>query len=154
MKRKIELVLFIILIFVLISVAYLKFFKKVNNINILGYSFFIVKTGSMEPSINMGELIIVKEKSNYNRGDIITYYDGNIFVTHRIVEISDNSYFTKGDANNERDIGISEDNIIGNVIYHSAFLGKIITDYLHIIIITYVIINLTIYFLKKIMAIN
>ncbi|MBR3697841.1 MAG: hypothetical protein IKM97_06300 [Clostridia bacterium] len=48
----------------------------------------IVVTGSMEPSINIKEMIVIKEQKDYKIGDIVTYKDNNNnFVTHRIVNI-------------------------------------------------------------------
>lgn len=146
MKKKIELILFIILICILLFVIYLKFFVKVKNIEILGYSFFIVKTGSMEPNINAGELIIVKNKNEYKKGEIITYKENDVYITHRIIDKNGNTYITKGDSNNEKDSEIRYEDILGKVIFHSEFLGKIITDYLSFIIIAYIGINIILYF--------
>ena len=140
MKRKIEVIICILLIILLIFVLYQKYIKNVEHIKVFGYSFFIVKTGSMEPNINMGELIIVKENKEYNLGDVITYYDGNVFITHRVIDKSENVYLTKGDMNNEYDEKVNYGNIIGKVIFHSEILGKIITKYLKIIISIYIVV--------------
>ena len=139
MRKKIGIVICIVLLIILIYVVYLKFFLKVSNINLLGYSFFIVKTGSMEPEILSGELIIVRKQDIYENGEIITYKENESFVTHRIITIDDNIYITRGDANNENDDGVKKEDILGKVIFHSYFLGKIITDYLKIIIIIYAV---------------
>ena len=140
MRRKLEIVICIILIVLLIFVVYQKYIIKVKNIKLFGYSFFIVKTGSMEPNISMGELIIVKENNKYNIGDIITYYDGNVFVTHRVINKYKNLYLTKGDMNNELDEEVKKENIIGKVIFHSKLLGILITDYIKIIICLYIMV--------------
>lgn len=139
------MILFIILICILILVIYLKFIAKVKNIEIFGYSFFIVKTGSMEPVIDAGEFIIVKRENNYKEDEIITYKENDVYITHRIVEKDNDKYITKGDANNEKDSEIRENNILGKVVFHSKILGKIITDYFSFIIIFYIGINLIIY---------
>ena len=139
MKRKLEYVICIILIILLIFILYLKFIKKVENIKLFGYSFFIVKTGSMEPNINIGELIIVKEKEDYNIGKIVTYHDEGIFITHRIINKKDNIYFIKGDNNNVFDEKVLKENIIGEVIFHSLFLGIFITKYLKILLLGYIL---------------
>ena len=140
MKRKIEVIICILLIILLIFVLYQKYIKNVEHIKVFGYSFFIVKTGSMEPNINMGELIIVKENKEYNLGDVITYYDGNVFITHRVIDKSENVYLTKGDMNNEYDEKVNYGNIIGKVIFHSKLLGILITDYIKIIICLYIMV--------------
>ena len=94
----------IVLVIILIQVLYLKFVIKENPINFFGYSFLIVTTGSMEPEINSGELIIIKKKDKYENKDIVTYVDKDGFlVTHRIIEIDDFNMITKGDGNDLKD---------------------------------------------------
>lgn len=82
-----------------------------------GYSAFEVKTGSMKPTISPSDVIIVKSEKNPNVNDIITYKNKNDFITHRVVEKSDNNYITKGDANNTRDGAITSDEIVGKVAH-------------------------------------
>lgn len=139
MKKKLECIICILLIGLLFFVLYLKFIKKAENINLFGYSFFIVKTGSMEPNIKIGELIIVKEKSDYDIGKIVTYYDEDAFITHRIINKKDNIYFIKGDNNNVFDEKVLKENIIGEVIFHSLFWGIFITKYLKILLLVYIL---------------
>ena len=149
LRKKIEVTVCMFLICVLIFVAYLKFFLKVRSIDVFGYSFFIVKTGSMEPEIIAGELIIVKKQDDYKKDEIITYKENDIYVTHRIVEKKGNSYVTKGDANNENDFEITNNDILGKVVFHSFFGGKLVSEYLGIIIIIYIIINIIIWAWKN-----
>jgi signal peptidase I len=87
--------------------------------------FMVVTTGSMEPTINVGDLIYVKgvSPSDLVVGDIITFippsdYIRGARVTHRIVSISyteDEIYFkTQGDNNPSIDPWtITSDDIIG-----------------------------------------
>ena len=85
--------------------------------NIFGYSFFQVKTGSMSGTMEVGDIIIVKLTKDANKDDIITYEKDNILITHRIVEIQEEKIITKGDANNSEDEPISKDKVIGKVVY-------------------------------------
>ena len=86
----------------------------------------IVITGSMEPTINIKELIIIKEQKYYCIGDIITYRDyNNNLVTHRIVKISENEIITRGDNNTVSDRPINIKRIEGKVVYHSIVIGEI-----------------------------
>lgn len=85
----------------------------------------VVTTGSMEPTIKVGDLIYVKgvSPSDLQVGDIITFtppsdYVRGSLVTHRIVEIiyvnDDISFKTKGDNNDSTDPWtISSDAIVG-----------------------------------------
>lgn len=72
---------------------------------------YVVLSGSMEPEIPTGSVVVVDgRKKEWNPGDVITYRRGNMVVTHRIVEKSEEGYYTKGDANAEEDAGIVLEN--------------------------------------------
>lgn len=76
-------------------------------VTVAGYSLLHVITGSMEPTISVGDYVIVKheDSSTLVAGDIIAYYtkDPQIYglpVIHRIHEVKDDGTFvTWGDAN-------------------------------------------------------
>lgn len=71
---------------------------------VLGYSQYIVTTGSMEPSLSPGDLIFVKAQETYELGDVVTFYDnGGATVTHRIMGKVSGQFITQGDANNTED---------------------------------------------------
>src|SRR6266498_1989012 len=59
----------------------------------------VVRSGSMEPTLPVGSLIVAKKQSHYQVGDVITFKQGNSFVTHRINNIENGAFQTKGDAN-------------------------------------------------------
>ena len=102
-----------------------------------GIKLYTVMSGSMEPTIGLGSLILVKGQPGYQPGDIITYKlaeDANnprpkVTATHRIFAIKDNigqlEFVTKGDANDQPDSGpVRADLIIGKVIAHLPYLGR------------------------------
>ena len=74
---------------------------------------FIVITGSMEPEIFGGDLVITKtvDPATLEVGDIISFSDGNSVITHRIIEITEEdgqtAFVTKGDANNAADVNLA-----------------------------------------------
>ena len=119
-----------IIVFNLIIITKRVVFKD-NSPSIFGYSYFSVLTGSMEPAINVGDIIIVKN-GEYHINDIISYKDGDSVVTHRIVDIFTNEegkelYTTKGDNNNTEDrVPISKEDVYGRVIRVIPKLGNII----------------------------
>jgi len=90
-----------------------------------------VVSGSMEPSIKTGSVVLVKPVSDYKIGDVITFEQisrTKAPITHRIYDIkitgSQPVYITKGDANNapdEKERKKSE--IIGKVIFDIPYLG-------------------------------
>ena len=85
----------------------------------------VVLSGSMEPELSTGDMLIVAERESYSVGDVIVYQDGRTSVTHRIVAISDDEVITRGDANNTDDAPISIDNIKGRVVFVVPFIGYI-----------------------------
>ncbi len=108
---------------------------------LFNYKLYFVASGSMQPTFRINELIVVKVTNNskeYEIGDIITFFDKNIEsnVTHRIVELTENNVYTKGDYNNTRDLyPVTYANIIGKVIWSSYFLGCLLLKYKYILII-------------------
>lgn len=94
----------------------------------------IVKSGSMEPSIPVGSIVVVKPAATYVAGDVITFGKDSgreIPTTHRIANIQTESgstlYTTKGDANEEADSEqILRDDIIGKVFVHVPYAGYVL----------------------------
>lgn len=78
--------------------------------NLLGYQLKTVLSGSMEPVISTGSVILVKQAKadeSFHKGDIITYKTSDgILITHRIIEMKDgeNAMITMGDNNNSPDL--------------------------------------------------
>ncbi len=94
-----------------------------------------VQTGSMEPVLSPGDLIIVRKQpvANYRPGDVITFInpaDRSQTITHRIVERADGPYrsvfTTKGDANATADRAISENLILGRQVASVPLLGRVV----------------------------
>lgn len=152
MKRIIELLkdlLIIFLVIILINVLYSKFILKEYPTKLFGNALLIVTTGSMEPTIESGELVVVKEQEIYEIGDVVTYKDNEGFlITHRIVEKDKESIVTKGDANNLNDEKSLLKNVEGKVIYHSKILGDFILYWLKPIVVAYLVLILIINLFK------
>lgn len=124
MKHVIKFIIFSLILSIIINIIYCKFIKKSEINQLFGYSCLKVLTGSMEPEIKAGENIIIKKSNDYKIGDIITFItkDGEI-ITHRIVSIENENYYTKGDYNNAQDIEpITINQIYGKVIFHFSSL--------------------------------
>ncbi len=67
-----------------------------------GYHASYIATGSMEPALKPGDLIITKKVSiaDLSPGDIVLYSAGRRQICHRIITIAaDGSIITKGDTN-------------------------------------------------------
>lgn len=131
-----NIVFYIILISLLsISFTLIKYKKEGTQPSIMGNKFFSVLTGSMEPTIMTGDLIITKQvkPQQIKVGDIITFAspNSNNITTHRVIEVinenEDIKYITKGDANNTKDPSPVEDEmLIGKVEKCIPKLGQII----------------------------
>jgi len=107
-----------------------------------GYSFFKVVTGSMEPNLRVGELIITDDIpiEKLQLGDIVSFRSqsadmyGNI-ITHRVVDMGKNSegeiiLLTKGDNNLSTDSSyVYKSNYVGKVVWSSgnSIISSLIT---------------------------
>ena len=93
--------------------------------SIMGYKFMTVLTGSMEPKVKTGDLIIVKpiHAELLQVNDVITYRIGNgTLVTHRIIDLFTQDgeiiFQTKGDANNIEDEKlVQSEQIVGSMVF-------------------------------------
>ena len=77
-------------------------------------------SGSAEDHIEVGDLIftVKPNTAELKKGDIISFMEGDIAVTHRIVDVTTDangkrSFITKGDANNTEDPAVGEDAVFG-----------------------------------------
>lgn len=97
--------------------------------SVFGFSFLRVATGSMEPTIPTGSLIIVRETDaeKIQVGDVICFYSTDPQIkgvpnTHRVVEVQQEngsiSFVTQGDAAYEPDpYAVPADRLVGKYIY-------------------------------------
>lgn len=98
-----------------------------------GISDFLVLSGSMEPGIMTGDLIISKnvDEDDVKIGDVVTFQINNEVITHRIVDSTEKDgklyYTTKGDNNNTADLEpITYENIVGRYVAKIDRFGKLV----------------------------
>ena len=108
---------------ILVSIVAILFISMAN-----GYHFFVIASGSMQPTINVGDIVVVEDTDNISSGDIIAFIEAKNIIVHRIVketlEEDKILYSTKGDANDNIDPWIIEkDNIIGKLKYIIPLIG-------------------------------
>lgn len=69
-------------------------------------SYVVVDGTSMEPTYDHGDLVIARQRDTYDVGDVITY-DAPVGVTyrviHRVTEVTDDGYLTRGDNRDQLD---------------------------------------------------
>ncbi len=78
----------------------------------------IVMSGSMEPAIHTGSVVLINTKNKEaEEGDIIAFQRGDMFVTHRVTDITASGFLTKGDANDSADPGmVDKSQVIGTTL--------------------------------------
>ncbi len=136
----IEWVIMIVLALLIVLVGVQKFS---NRGNFFGYRIYTIISGSMIPTYDVGDTLLIKEMpaNNIEVGDAVTYLgDGGALngkiITHQVVsiEFDENGkylFHTKGVANNIEDPIVSQDQVLGKVVHKFFFLtllGKITTS--------------------------
>ena len=114
------------LIFIFISaIVSLVFFRPVALGGDTRYD--PVNTGSMEPVIPVGGLVVIKpvDPGTLKTGDIICFkFSEGMSITHRIINITDEGFVTKGDANEDLDLWtVENEEVVGKVLFVIPFLG-------------------------------
>ena len=100
--------------------------------------FYVVSSGSMEPVLNVYDVLIVKDGGTFDsvqRGDIIVFNRPEVHdrvIVHRVVDIKESSekiLTTKGDANPASipgtDFPITKNDYIGKVAYVIPKIGYV-----------------------------
>ena len=90
-----------------------------------GYGLANVLSGSMEPTFSRGTLLLVKDASKVQVGDIVVYQSGKELIVHRIIELDDQHVITQGDANTAADPPFEKTQIKGKVIGWIPMLGSV-----------------------------
>ncbi len=88
-----------------------------------GFGMAVVLSGSMEPTLNVNDVIIVRESESCGINDIVVYDNGREMIVHRVIEKNGDTLTTKGDANNTSDEPISAEAIKGKVVFSIPYVG-------------------------------
>ena len=138
-KKIIAIIVYILLTPVMIyniSLIISSILKPNKTPSFLGIKTYVSISGSMEPNISVGDIVIARNIKNEERelkiGDIISFRSGHSVITHRIVNIEKDKngvlrIRTKGDSNNTEDgVDILINNIEGKVIAVIPKIGSIV----------------------------
>ena len=131
------------LIVVLVFTLVVFFMSRINGStpSVFGYSIFRVSSGSMEPELMVGDIILDKTVDNpkdLKVGDVITFKSsdyGDMLVTHKVIKApyEENGKLmlqTKGIANEVEDKPICVDNVKGIMICKVDYLDTVYNVFL------------------------
>ena len=97
---------------------------------------FYIIYGSMKPTINENDVIVVKSENldNVKENDIITFRQDDKIISHRIISIERSGekkiFHTKGDNNNlADDFDVKEAEVLGKYLFKIPKIGKITRFY-------------------------
>ena len=134
-KKIINSLIIVVLVLVICLMAFVLIQNRVQNAatpSLGPYRLYIVLSGSMEPTLQVGGMVVVKEvpASEIQTGDIITFNSGgksNTPTTHRVIDIEEGLFQTKGDANEVADpVPVEASRIVGKVNLHIPYAGYIL----------------------------
>jgi len=92
-----------------------------------GFGAAVVLSGSMEPTLKVDDLILIREQETYQVGDIVVFQDGGSLTVHRLLSYDSENAITKGDANNVADEPIGSDQIMGAVFARIPMMGVVVS---------------------------
>lgn len=121
----------------LLAVAALIVTALLSIARIMGLHAYVVHTGSMEPNLRPGDLVVdTRPTGHYHRGEILTFRHSSYttdVVTHRVVSIDASGLITtKGDANRTADVwAIRPGQVKGRVALKLRGLGYVVVFMSH-----------------------
>lgn len=131
------------LIVILVFTLVVFFMSRINGStpSVFGYSIYRVSSGSMEPELKVGDIIldkVVENPEDLKVGDVITFKSddyGDLLVTHKVIKApyEDNGKLmlqTKGVANELEDKPISTDKVKGIMICKVDYLDTVYNVFL------------------------
>jgi len=115
-----------ILVILSLILAGLAFLYFVPN-----YNLYLVRSESMRPAVNMGDLIITGPlngpiNGELKPGTIVTYEHSEELVTHRVLSVDGETIVTKGDAVEDPDPwSITTSNVRGIYLFKIPYIGYV-----------------------------
>lgn len=104
------------------------------NSNIFRFWVCVIGSGSMEPTINIGDVIVVdksyaKRYLELDKGDVIVFKIADKNYTHRIIKVIDNngekSFITQGDRKGQAvdDWIVTKNEVVGKTLFRVRYIG-------------------------------
>lgn len=94
-----------------------------------GYSFSVVRSGSMSPTFNVGDVIITRPAGNkIEPGMILMYQHGSDTISHRVLSVSGDTLVMKGDALEHPDPWqVSISSVKGLYLFKIPYIGYVMS---------------------------
>ncbi len=87
----------------------------------------VVRSGSMEPTIKVGDVVLILRRNSYLPREVVLYRRGGKFILHRLVSQQNGLWQTRGDANPTIDLSlVAPSQIMGRAILTIPWLGRLI----------------------------
>lgn len=99
-----------------------------------------ITSGSMWPQLKQGDMVFIRgglTKNDVKVGDVVVWRSetGQGFVIHRVAELKEDTFVTKGDANFTNDPPVKYEQLVGKALtwgangalVHLPYLGSITT---------------------------
>lgn len=141
-KGIVNVLCWILVVFIVLTVA-LSLISRLNGStpSVFGYSIYRVSSGSMEPELKVGDIIldkVVENPKDLKVGDVITFKSddyGDLLVTHKVIKApyEENGKLmlqTRGVANELEDKPISTDKVKGIMICKVDYLDTVYNVFL------------------------
>lgn len=127
----VDIVIVLLVVIIIFNIFFIPKDEKKHLPDLFGYKFLIDLTNSMIPEISSGDLIIIKQKNSYHKGDIVTYRDqSDVLITHRIIAVKNTNgekiFQIQGDNNaspDDEEVTLSQ--IEGVYVKRIPVLGEI-----------------------------
>lgn len=120
----------IFLLLLCCSNLYQQMFNAANYTGFFGIGNAIVVSNSMEPNINVNDLVFYHNTNieNITNGDVVVYKskrpnEEERLIVHRVIDIADGYVTTQGDNNATPDAAIEYENIVGKYMFKIGGIG-------------------------------
>lgn len=127
MKKNNKISKIILITLTILTAAFLSYviYHKKNNkaFRVFGNYISVVVSGSMEPTIMTHDFIVYKASESYQIDDVIVFAASGMLIVHRIIEVRENGFITKGDNN------INDDFNTFGIIKPNQILGKVSNNF-------------------------